>query len=92
MKRSLQVLGTWGVLGAAATTAHAQSSVTLYGLIDTSLVYSNSQKGPSNIQTSSGTLSGIRSTGRTATAALWPITASSTSHQFVAALGLRHKF
>jgi len=59
-KRSFQVLATLGVLGAATTSAHAQSSVTLYGLIDTSLVYSNSQKGHSNLQMSSGTLSGSR--------------------------------
>ncbi|WP_415859047.1 hypothetical protein [Burkholderia pyrrocinia] len=36
--------------------------------------------------------SGIDSTGKTATAALWPMTASSNDHQVVAAIGLRHKF
>lgn len=63
MKRSMQVLATLGAVGAsqlAATCAHAQSSVTLYGLIDTSLVYSNNQKGSANYQMSSGTLSGSR--------------------------------
>jgi len=36
--------------------------------------------------------SGIDSTGKQAVAALWPVTASSNSHQIVAALGLRHRF
>jgi predicted porin len=36
--------------------------------------------------------SGTDSTGKAAVAALWPITASSNSHQIVAALGLRHRF
>ena len=36
--------------------------------------------------------SGTDSTGKTAVAALWPVSASSNSHQIVAALGLRHKF
>ena len=63
MKRSIQVLATLGAVGMsqlAATSAHAQGSVTLYGLIDTSLVYSNNQKGSANYQMSSGTLSGSR--------------------------------
>ncbi|RDU99496.1 porin [Trinickia dinghuensis] len=55
-KASLVLLSLIG----AATAAHAQSSVTLYGLIDTSLVYTNNQKGGSNYQMSSGTLSGSR--------------------------------
>jgi predicted porin len=48
-----------GLLG-VAIGAHAQSSVTLYGLIDTSLVYTNNQKGSANYQMSSGVLSGSR--------------------------------
>jgi predicted porin len=47
-------------LGGAALTASAQSAVTLYGIIDTSLVYSNNQRGAHNYQMSSGTLSGSR--------------------------------
>jgi general bacterial porin, GBP family len=43
-----------------AGAAHAQSSVTLYGLIDESIVYTNSQKGASNVQLNSGTLSTSR--------------------------------
>ncbi|MBN3724724.1 porin [Burkholderia sp. Ac-20379] len=38
---------------AAATSAHAQSSVTLYGLIDTGLVYTNNQLGHSAWQENS---------------------------------------
>ncbi|QJP70439.1 porin [Burkholderia glumae] len=38
---------------AASTSAHAQSSVTLYGLIDTGLAYTNNQLGHSNWQASS---------------------------------------
>ena len=56
MKRSFALLGILGV----AATAHAQSNVTLYGLIDTSLVYTNNQKGGTNYQMSSGVESGSR--------------------------------
>lgn len=38
------------ISGAFAVSAHAQSSVTLYGLIDTGLVYTNNQQGHSNWQ------------------------------------------
>lgn len=38
------------ILGLFSICAHAQSSVTLYGLIDTGLVYSNNQLGHSNWQ------------------------------------------
>src|SRR5690242_17055474 len=47
MKKSLLALATLGVFTASA---HAQSSVTLYGLIDTGLVYTNNQQGHSNWQ------------------------------------------
>jgi predicted porin len=43
MKKSLLAAAISGVL---ATAAQAQSSVTLYGLIDTGLVYTNNQVGP----------------------------------------------
>lgn len=46
MKKLLPALA----LGAFAVSAHAQSSVTLYGLIDTGLVYTNNQTGHSNWQ------------------------------------------
>src|SRR5260370_36173618 len=45
------------VLGAFAVAAQAQSSVTLYGLLDTGLVYTNNQSGHSAWQESSGALS-----------------------------------
>jgi len=47
MKKSLIALA---ITGAFAVSAHAQSSVTLYGLIDTGLVYTNNQMGHSNWQ------------------------------------------
>lgn len=56
MRRSIALFGMLGV----AMSAHAQSSVTLYGLIDTSLVYTNNQKGAANYQMSSGVESGSR--------------------------------
>jgi len=47
MKKSLLAIA---LTGAFAVTAHAQSSVTLYGLIDTGLVYTNNQGGHSSWQ------------------------------------------
>ncbi len=44
------------VTGAFAMTAHAQSSVTLYGLLDAGLVFSNNQGGHQDYQQSSGSL------------------------------------
>jgi GBP family porin len=44
MKKSLLTIA---LTGAFAVSAHAQSSVTLYGLIDTGLVYTNNQGGHS---------------------------------------------
>jgi GBP family porin len=53
MKKSLLALA---LPGAFALSAHAQSSVTLYGVIDTGMVYTNNQGGHSNWQeTSSST-------------------------------------
>jgi general bacterial porin, GBP family len=46
--------------GAFATMAHAQSSVTLYGLIDGGLQYTNNQGGHSAWQETSGTVNGSR--------------------------------
>jgi predicted porin len=45
------------VLSAIAVTSHAQSSVTLYGLIDTGIVYTNNQGGSSAWQMQSSMLS-----------------------------------
>ncbi|RFU47635.1 porin [Paraburkholderia sp. DHOC27] len=50
MKKSLLAIALTGVY---ALSAHAQSSVTLYGLIDTGLVYTNNQGGHSNWQENS---------------------------------------
>lgn len=45
------------ICGAFAVSAHAQSSVTLYGTLDAGLVYSNNQLGHSNWQQGSGSVS-----------------------------------
>jgi predicted porin len=57
MKRSLLALG---VLGAFAGAAHAQSTVTLYGLIDEGLDYTNNVGGHSLYALSSGDAQGSR--------------------------------
>ncbi|HZZ09957.1 MAG TPA: porin, partial [Paraburkholderia sp.] len=54
MKKTLIVAG---ILSAFAITAHAQSSVTLYGTLDAGLVFSNNQGGHSNWQAGSGAAS-----------------------------------
>ncbi|AUT63364.1 porin [Paraburkholderia terrae] len=54
MKKTLIVAG---ILGATAATAHAQSSVTLYGTLDAGLIYTNNQAGHSNWQQGSGSVS-----------------------------------
>ena len=48
---------TASMFGAVAVTAHAQSSVTLYGTLDAGLVYTNNQLGHNNFQQASGTVS-----------------------------------
>ena len=47
MKKSLILVA---LSGAFSISAHAQSSVTLYGLLDTGLIYTNNQSGHSNWQ------------------------------------------
>jgi GBP family porin len=57
MKKSLFALG---VLGTFAGAANAQSSVTLYGLIDAGITYTNNQGGAKNVQATSGAVNGSR--------------------------------
>jgi general bacterial porin, GBP family len=57
MKKTLMVAALSGVF---ATAAHAQSSVTLYGLIDAGITYTNNQHGHSNVQMTSGSVNGSR--------------------------------
>src|SRR5258706_4959672 len=53
MKKTLIVAG---ILGAFAASAQAQSSVTLYGVLDAGIVYTNNQRGHSNFQQGSGSV------------------------------------
>lgn len=57
MKKSLVVLAS---LSALSTVAHAQSSVTLYGLIDVGITYANNAAGHSQYQMTSGNIQGSR--------------------------------
>jgi general bacterial porin, GBP family len=57
MKKTLMVAALTGVF---ATAAHAQSSVTLYGLIDAGLTYTNNQGGAHNFKMTSGSVNGSR--------------------------------
>ncbi|AME24141.1 MULTISPECIES: porin [Burkholderiaceae] len=57
MKKTLMVAALTGVF---ATAAHAQSSVTLYGLIDAGLTYTNNQGGQHNFKMTSGSVNGSR--------------------------------
>jgi general bacterial porin, GBP family len=57
MKKTLMVAALTGVF---ATAAHAQSSVTLYGLIDAGITYTNNQQGHSNFKETSGSVNGSR--------------------------------
>jgi GBP family porin len=57
MKKTLMVAALSGVF---ATAAHAQSSVTLYGLIDAGITYTNNQHGHAAWQETSGSINGSR--------------------------------
>jgi predicted porin len=57
MKKSLLALAA---LGTFAGVAHAQSSVTLYGIVDAGFVYNNNSQGHKLYSTSSGNVQGSR--------------------------------
>ncbi|MHB9837769.1 porin [Paraburkholderia terrae] len=48
------------VAGLGMQAAHAQSSVTLYGIVDAGFTYTNNQKGEHNIQATQGNVQGSR--------------------------------
>ncbi|WP_158900434.1 porin [Burkholderia sp. L27(2015)] len=48
------------LFGATASVAQAQSSVTLYGIIDAGVTYTNNQKGQTNFQATQGNVQGSR--------------------------------
>ncbi len=60
MLKKTFALGLVSATSAASFAAHAQSSVTLYGIVDAGVAYTNNQKGASNVQQTSGKLSGSR--------------------------------
>ena len=57
MKKSLLALAA---LGTFAGVAHAQSSVTLYGIVDAGFAYNNNSGGHKLYETSAGNLQGDR--------------------------------
>src|SRR6201992_3012784 len=57
MTKTLMVAARTGVF---APAAHAQSSVTLYGIIDAGLTYTNNQGGSHNFKETSGSINGSR--------------------------------
>ncbi|RQR33238.1 porin [Burkholderia sp. Bp9142] len=57
MKKSVIAMAAFGAL---ASAAHAQSSVTLYGIVDAGIAYTNNVGGKHNFFTSSGNLQGSR--------------------------------
>ncbi|SAK89120.1 porin [Caballeronia hypogeia] len=59
MKR-VALSGAAGILVALPGIVQAQSSVTLYGLVDAGIAYTNNQRGAHNFQATSGKLNGSR--------------------------------
>lgn len=53
-------LGALALGAVVAHAAHAESNVTLYGLIDTGITWSSNQHGSQNVEMTSGKLSGTR--------------------------------
>lgn len=60
MKKFLPAAATMTALALVTTVAHAQSSVTLYGLIDAGIMYTNNAKTGAAWQATSGTINGSR--------------------------------
>ncbi|ABE36801.1 gram-negative porin family protein [Paraburkholderia xenovorans LB400] len=53
-KTTLLPTAAFALLSAVAVNAYAQSSVTLYGLVEDGLIYTNNQQGHANIQATTG--------------------------------------
>ncbi|HYD96466.1 MAG TPA: porin [Noviherbaspirillum sp.] len=60
MNRSVLVLATTGVLGALSGNAHAQTSLTLYGIVDAGVVYERGAAAGNVTKLTGGTQSGSR--------------------------------
>jgi len=59
-KQILRTALAVAVTGLGAAAAHAQSSVTLYGIVDAGFTYTNNQKGQSAYQATPGNVQGSR--------------------------------
>ncbi|MGF6779965.1 porin [Paraburkholderia sp. GAS334] len=59
-KKIFRTAITVAAAGLATQAAYAQSSVTLYGIVDAGLTYTNNQKGKSNFQATQGNVQGSR--------------------------------
>jgi predicted porin len=59
-KRTLMMVGAMAITVGGACKAHAQSSVTVYGIVDAAIVYSSNQGGQSNTYERSGNLAASR--------------------------------
>ncbi len=59
-KSSLMMAGVMAMSVGAVCDAYAQSSVTIYGIVDTAMVYSSNQGGKSNVYQRNGNLAGSR--------------------------------
>jgi GBP family porin len=59
-KQTLRTALAIAVTGLGAAAAHAQSSVTLYGIVDAGFTYTNNQKGQSAYQATQGNVQGSR--------------------------------
>jgi predicted porin len=60
MKKQIFSAAVMGTLGACGLSAHAQSSVTLYGLVDAGFVFNNNAGGKHQYEETSGNLQGSR--------------------------------
>ena len=59
-KQILRTAVAVAVTGSVAQAAYAQSSVTLYGIVDAGFTYTNNQKGNSAYQATQGNVQGSR--------------------------------
>ena len=77
----------------ASMVAHAQSAVTLYGILDEGVNWTSNSNGAHQYNMTSGVASGVDSTGKTAVAAInGPLSPSSSNQQSYVRVAIRHRF